>query len=158
MGSNRVIGRDGGMPWHIPADLRHFRAVTMGKPLIMGRKTFQSIGRPLPGRANIVVTRDRTFSVPGVTLAGSVDEALREAEATARRDGVDEVMVIGGGEIYARLLPVAARIYLTEVHAAPDGDVLFPELDPAMWREVARDEFAADGETAAYAIVTLDRA
>ncbi|MDA0663087.1 MAG: dihydrofolate reductase [Proteobacteria bacterium] len=158
MASNRVIGRDGGMPWHIPADLRHFRAVTMGRPIVMGRKTFQSIGRPLPGRSNIVVTRDQGFSVPGVTVFGNVDDALQAAESTARRDGVDEIMVIGGGEIYARLLPAASRIYLTEVHEAPDGDVVFPEINAAVWRETARDDFAADGETPAYSFVTLDRA
>ncbi len=158
MASNRVIGRDGGMPWHIPADLRHFKSVTMGKPLVMGRKTFQSIGRPLPGRANIVITRDREFSVPGVTVVSNVDDALQEAESTARRDGVGEIMVIGGGEIYARLLPVADRLYLTEIHQDSEGDVLFPEIDPAMWREIAREDIAADGETPAYAFVTLDRA
>ncbi|MEX2614597.1 MAG: dihydrofolate reductase [Alphaproteobacteria bacterium] len=158
MASNRVIGRDGGMPWHIPADLRHFRAVTMGRPLIMGRKTFQSIGRPLPGRTNIVVTRDRTFAAPGITVVRSADEALREAGATARRDGVDEIMAIGGGEMYARLLPMASRIHLTEIHDTPDGDVFFPDIDPAMWREIAREDIAADGETPAYSFVTLDRA
>lgn len=158
MASNRVIGRDGGMPWHIPADLRHFRAVTMGKPIVMGRKTFQSIGRPLPGRSNIVVTRDQGFSVPGVTVFGNVDDALQAAESTARRDGVDEIMIIGGGEIYARLLPAASRIYLTEVHEAPDGDVVFPEIDSAVWRETVREDFTADGETPAYSFVTLDRA
>jgi len=157
MASNRVIGQDGGMPWHIPADLRHFKSVTMGKPMIMGRKTFQSIGRPLPGRANIVVTRDAGFAMPGVTVAVTIEAAMDVAEATARTDGVDEIMVIGGGEIYARTLPLADRLYLTEIHRDIDGDVTFPEIDRNAWRETAREDIAADGETPAYSFVTLDR-
>ena len=157
LASNRVIGQDGGMPWHIPADLKHFKSVTMGKPMIMGRKTFQSIGRPLPGRANIVVTRDAGFAMPGVTVAVTIEAAMDVAEATARTDGVDEIMVIGGGEIYARTLPLADRLYLTEIHRDIDGDVTFPEIDRNAWRETAREDIAADGETPAYSFVTLDR-
>jgi dihydrofolate reductase len=154
MAANRVIGRDGGMPWHIPADLRHFKAVTMGKPVIMGRKTFQSIGRPLPGRTNIVVTRDGSFAPPGVTVVDSVDGALAVADAVAS----DEVMIIGGGEIYAGTLPLADRLYLTEIQMAPPGDVVFPEIDMAQWREVDRTDISVDGDMPAYSFVTLDRA
>ncbi len=157
MASNRVIGRDGGMPWHIPADLRHFKSVTMGKPMIMGRKTFQSIGRPLPGRTNIVVTRDPDFAVDGLTVAATIDGAMAIAEATALSDGAAEVMVIGGGEIYARALPLADRLYLTEIHSDIDGDVRFPEIDRAAWREVARADIAAEGDTPSHSFVTLDR-
>jgi len=151
--SNRVIGRDGDLPWRIPADLRHFKAVTMGKPIIMGRRTFQSIGKALPGRTNVVVTRDRAFAAADVTVAGSFAQALAIAEAT----GADEAMVIGGGEIYAAALAGAERIYLTEVHVDAEGDVRFPALDGSQWREVARDDHAAEGDVPAFSFVVLER-
>jgi len=129
---NGVIGRAGGLAWRISDDLRHFRRVTLGKPVVMGRRTFDSIGKPLPGRANIVISR-RSGSLPGAVLARSLPEALAEAEAAARRLGAEETCVIGGGEIYRAALPVAGRIYLTEVDAEPEGDTHFPAIDEAEW-------------------------
>lgn len=137
-----VIGKDGGMPWHLPADLAHFKRVTLGHPIVMGRRTYASIGRALPGRLNVVVTRDRSFTAPGVTVAHSLDEAL------AACGDAPEVMVIGGGELYREALPRATRIHLTRIHAAIDGDTHFPALAPAVWHEVARDEHPADERNA----------
>lgn len=155
---NGVIGRAGGLPWHIPGDLRFFKAATMGKPIIMGRKTFESIGRPLAGRTNIVVTRNPDFAAAGVRVAHGLDAALDAAERIAAADGVDEVMVIGGAEIFAQALPRADRIYLTEVHARPEGDVRLPALDPRAWRERSREPRAAAGpQTPAYDIVVVER-
>lgn len=136
---NGVIGRDGKMPWHNPSELAYFKATTMGKPVIMGRKTYQSIGRPLPGRRNIVVTRDPGFAAPGVEMAASLDAAIALATTTSPGFAApDEIMIIGGGQIYAEALPRAARVYLTRIDAAPEGDATFPALDPARWRETAR--------------------
>lgn len=134
---NRVIGRDGGMPWHLPADLARFKALTMGKPMIMGRRTYESIGKPLPGRRNIVVTRDRRFAADGVEVAHSLDEAL------ALAGDAGEVTVIGGGQIFCEVLPRAARIELTEIETTLEGDTYFPELDEG-WHEVARESRPAD--------------
>ncbi|MEI8259669.1 MAG: dihydrofolate reductase, partial [Deltaproteobacteria bacterium] len=130
-----VIGRGGALPWHYPEDLRHFRAVTRGHAVIMGRKTYQSIGRPLPDRRNIVVTRDATFSAPGCEVARSLDEAIALARATD-----PEPRVIGGAEIYAAALPLATVMYLTEVQLDVDGDVLLPAWDDGAWRETERRE------------------
>lgn len=146
---NRVIGRDGGMPWHLPADLAHFKAVTMGKPMIMGRRTFDSIGQALPGRRTIVVTRNRQWSAPGVEVAYSIDEAL------ARCADAAEVMVIGGGELFTALLARASRIVLTVIHTSLAGDTRFPELDPGHWREVAREARPADARNA-YALSFIE--
>jgi len=157
MASNRVIGRDGGMPWHLPADLRHFKKTTLGKPLIMGRKTFQSIGRPLPGRTNIVVTRNPGFDADGVLAFADFADALHRAREIARAGGVDEIMIGGGGEIYARALPHADRIYLTEVGRDIEGDVTFPELDPAQWRERGRAPHAGGDGAPSYSFVILER-
>ncbi len=137
-GLNDVIGHGDVIPWRLSSDMKHFRTLTLGKPLIMGRRTFRSIGRPLPGRDTIVVTRDATFAADGVSVAGDLAEAVALATAYARRRGVDEAIVAGGGEIYAALLPSAARVHLTRVHLTPEGDVHFPVLDPVHWREVAR--------------------
>jgi dihydrofolate reductase len=150
--ANGVIGRDGGLPWRIPDDLRHFKAITLGKPVIMGRRTWQSIGRPLPGRRNIVVTRDAGFAADGAEVVASLDAAL------ARAGDVAEAMVIGGGEIYTQALPRAGRLYLTEIHAEAEGDVHFPAIDRALWRETARDDRPADGDTPAFSFVVLQRA
>lgn len=139
MAENRVIGRDNEMPWRLPSDLKRFRVLTMGKPIVMGRKTFQSIGRPLDGRDNIVVTRDAGFSAEGVHITGSLDEALALARELAERRGAEEAMVIGGAEIYAQALASADRLYVTEVAARPEGDALFPEIDPELWLETGRD-------------------
>ena len=134
-----MIGHGGTMPWHLPSDLKTFRRLTMGKPVIMGRKTFQSIGKALPGRDNIVITRDAAFSAPGAERAASVAEALAIARRRAGERGASEIAVIGGGDVYAQALPLAGRIYLTRVHAQPDGDTWFPVLPETEWR-LARSE------------------
>jgi dihydrofolate reductase len=158
MAGNRVIGRDGGLPWHLSADLKYFKRVTMGRPIIMGRKTYQSIGRPLPGRLNVVITRDQVFAPEGVTVAHSLGQALMTARARADSDGVDEVMIIGGGQIYADAIATADRVYLTEVHASVDGDTLFPRLPDDQWREMFREAHPAnEEEEPAYSFVILDR-
>jgi dihydrofolate reductase len=144
---NGVIGHKGKMPWHLPFELKYFRARTLGKPVIMGRKTFQSIGKALPGRANIVVTRDGTFGAPGITSAPSLVAAIGHARAAAAVSGATEIMVIGGGEIYAQALPIAARVYLTRVALSPEGDATFPALSPALWRLVSQEPIPAGGPT-----------
>jgi len=141
---NDVIGRDGQLPWHLPADLRHFKAITMGKPILMGRKTHESIGRPLPGRANIVITRQSGYQAAGCHVAHSLEEAL----ALAHAEGAGEVMVIGGAELYADALPRADRILMTRVHASLDGDVRFPPLEPDAWQVLAVERHEADGRHA----------
>jgi dihydrofolate reductase len=134
---NGVIGRNGGMPWRLPTDLKHFRSLTMGKPIVMGRRTWDSIGRALPGRETIVVTRDPNFSVEGAHVAHSVEQGLQLAEKQAERMGADTIMIVGGSDIFAALMDRADVIHLTEVDLAPDGDVKFPPLDPAQWVEIA---------------------
>jgi dihydrofolate reductase len=147
---NGVMGAEGGLPWRVRADLRRFRTVTMGKPLVMGRKTFESIGKPLDGRDNIVVTRRPDFSAEGILVAGDIDAALAIAERRAKARGADEICVIGGGEIFAAVLDRADRVHLTHVAAAPAGDVFFPRLDPAEWIEISREPLPhSDGDTAA---------
>lgn len=148
---NGVIGREGGLPWHLPADLKHFKAMTMGRPVLMGRRTFESIGKALPGRRNLVVTR-RPLAVPGVEAVGSIDEAL------ALVADAPEVAIIGGAQIWRDTLPRIGRIHLTRVHADVDGDTFFPDLDPLHWRETERREQPAD-ERNAYPLtfVTLER-
>lgn len=156
---NGVIGRDNAMPWHLPGDLRHFKRVTMGKPIVMGRKTYESIGKPLPGRTSIVITRNPAFRAPGVEVVSSVEEALASGERIARRDGVAEVVVIGGAEIYAVALPLANRLYLTEIHASVEGDAALPPIDWTQWREVSRERHAAEpAERYAYSFVCFERA
>jgi dihydrofolate reductase len=135
---NGVIGRGGQLPWRIKSDLKFFRSVTMNKPVIMGRKTWPSIGKPLPGRTNIVVTRRADFAVPGVLTAPDLAAALAAARGDALRRGVDEIAIIGGTEIFLQTLPITDRIVLTKVHANPQGDTYFPEIDPAVFREVER--------------------
>ena len=137
---NGVIGRDGQLPWRMPSDLKTFRRLTMGKPIVMGRKTFQSIGKALDGRDNIVVTRDAAFEAPGVSAVDNLSDALTLARGLARTKGVDEVMVIGGAEIFAASLPFADRIYWSEIHGRPEGDTSFERPPATEWREVAREE------------------
>ena len=146
MAENRVIGRDGGLPWRLPADMARFRALTMGKPIVMGRRTHESIGRALDGRRNIVVTRHPGYRAPGCAVARSFDAALDVALDAVRdsASGAAEIAVIGGASVYERALPVADRIHLTLVHASIEGDVRFPEFEPGTWREVAREERGAD--------------
>ena len=152
MAQNRVIGQGGTLPWHLPADLRRFRAITMGKPILMGRRTQASIGRVLPGRRNIVLSRDRNFTVAGCEHFSTLDDAL-----TALAD-VPEVMVIGGAQLYAEALPLAVRLYLTEVVARVDGDVFFPSYDPSEWIEQSSDAHAADADHAfAYCFRVFER-
>jgi dihydrofolate reductase len=156
---NGVIGKDNTLPWHLPEDLRHFKRVTMGKPIIMGRRTFESIGKPLPGRTNIVITRNPAFRAAGIATVSSLEEALTLAESTARREGVDEVVVIGGAEIYATALPRADRLYLTEVHAGVEGDALLPPIDWTQWREISRERHDAQPPRHhAFSIVCYERA
>ncbi len=159
MGENGVIGRDGAMPWRLSSDLKRFRALTMGKPMIMGRKTYESIGRPLEGRDSVVITRQRDFEAPGAHLAHSLGQAVELAAGLAAGCGADEIMIIGGAEIYGEALPLADRIYLTRVHGSPAGDAVFPAIEPARWREISRDRFPA-GERDQYetTFIVLDRA
>ncbi len=162
---NGVIGKDGAMPWHLPADLQRFKRITLGKPVVMGRRTHESIGRPLPGRTNIVLTRDRDYRAAGCILAHTIDEALaaaRAAACAAREPGRDEVpgeaMVIGGAAVYAAFLPRADRLYLTRVDAEVAGDTRFPELNPAEWVETDREERPADARNPyACSFLVLDR-
>ena len=135
---NGVIGREGGLPWRLSSDLKRFKADTMGKPVIMGRKTWEGIGRPLPGRLNIVVTRDRTFKAEGAEVAGSLDDAISLATVRARcMAGADEICVIGGGEIYRQALPKADRLHVTHVLGEVSGDTRFPAIDASEWREIS---------------------
>jgi dihydrofolate reductase len=143
-GTNGVIGRDGDMPWHLPADLAHFKQVTLGKPVLMGRRTPESIGRPLPGRLNLVLSKNPAYRSEGCGTVGSLADAL----AVAAREGAAELMVIGGGGVYAEALPLADRILLTRVHVALQGDTYFPALDPDEWQEASRQERAADARNA----------
>lgn len=149
------IGRDGGLPWHLPGDLAFFKRVTMGRPLVMGRKTHDSIGRALPGRRNLVVTRDPAYRpFDGAETAASLDAALD----AARADGPDAVMVIGGAEIFAAALPMAQRLYLTRVHATTDCDTFLPQIDWSHWRETWREDHPADARNPyAYSFLLLER-
>lgn len=130
---NGVIGREGGLPWRLSTDLRRFKALTIGKPVVMGRVCYDSIGRPLPGRPNIMITRNRDFAPEGVIVVHSVDEGLERAAAEARRLGVDEIAVIGGGVIYRELMDRATVLHVTHIEAEIEGDTFFPEIDPAVW-------------------------
>jgi dihydrofolate reductase len=149
---NGVIGRDNGMPWHLPDDLKHFKALTLGKPVLMGRRTFDSIGRPLAGRTNLVLTRAADWAVAGVTVVRDLDEAIRAA------GDAPELVVAGGAQVYALALPRATRIYLTRIHADIEGDTRLPALDPALWRETSRELHPADARHAhAMTFLTLER-
>jgi dihydrofolate reductase len=155
---NRVIGGGNQLLWRIKADLRYFREHTLGKPLIMGRKTFESIGRPLPGRDTIVVTRDATFAADGTFIVRSLEEALAKGNDLAASRGIREVMVAGGGEIYAQTISQADRLLITEVALEPDGDAFFPLIDRKKWRETKREDHAkGPDDDAAFAFVTYRR-
>jgi dihydrofolate reductase len=147
---NGVIGNQGTMPWHIPADLRHFKQITKGRPMIMGRKTFDSLPGLLPGRRHIVLTRDRAWEEEGAEVVHSADEALKVANGP-------HVCVIGGAEIYALFLAAADRIEMTQIAASPNGDTVIPEINPDIWREEARESHAAEGDIPAHAFVTYLR-
>jgi dihydrofolate reductase len=149
---NDVIGSDNGLPWHLPDDLKRFKALSLGKPVVMGRKTFASIGRPLPGRMNIVVSRQPSLQIEAVTVVSSIDEAWAAAGA------VPEVVVIGGAEIFQQVLPRVHTIHLTRVHARVPGDVFFPPLAPQAWREISMEHHPADERHQyAFSFVTLQR-
>jgi dihydrofolate reductase len=152
MANNGVIGRGNTLPWRLPADLKRFRSLTLGKPVLMGRRTFESIGRPLTGRVNLVLTRDAHWAADGTLSVRTLAEALEHA-----RDS-PELMVIGGAEVYGLVLPLAHRIYLTQVHADVPGDTFFPAFDPGEWRDTGRSTQAADERHAhALSFVTLER-
>jgi dihydrofolate reductase len=155
---NGVIGRDNGLPWRLSDDLKYLKRMTMGKPIVMGRKTWESFPkRPLPGRPNLVVTRDAGYDAPGAEVFTSTAAAIARGNALAKELGVDEVMVLGGAQIYHALLDRATRIYLTEVHDHPSGDTRF-EFDHAGWTEVSREwHDKGDGDTSAYSFVVLER-
>ncbi|MGA2893646.1 MAG: dihydrofolate reductase [Xanthobacteraceae bacterium] len=156
---NGVIGRGNTLPWRLKSDMVHFRAFTMGKPVVIGRKTYLSIGKPLKGRTTIVVSRDPAFAAPGIVVAPNLPAALVAARGDALRRGCDTIVVAGGAEIYAQALPLAASLVITEVHKRVDGDVQFPAIAPEIWRETARSERApaADDEVS-FAFVSYERA
>jgi dihydrofolate reductase len=159
MAENRVIGRDNSLPWRLPNDMRHFMQTTMGRPVIMGRKTFESMKAPLPGRTNIVLTQNPDWQRGGVQVVATLDEAIELAQSQCLIDGVEEVMVIGGAQIYEMALPRADKLYVTLVHDEPKGDVFFPEFDLAQWNVIADERFEADERhSSAYTIQTLERA
>ena len=154
MAENRVIGKDNQLPWHLPADLKHFKSITTGHPILMGRKTHESIGRPLPNRVNIILTRNPDYQAAGCTVVTSIETALQHAE----QHHASVLFVIGGAEIYRQLLPAIQRIYLTIVHHAIEGDAHFPELNPHEWKEVSREKHAADeANPFAYSFVVFER-
>ena len=155
---NDVIGQGGGLPWRLRSDMQHFRAATMGKPVVMGRKTYLSIGKPLAGRTNIVVSRDRAFTAPGVLVAPSIEAALTVARGDALRRGAAEIAVIGGADIYAQTMTAADRLVVTRVHLRPGGDTKFPSVDPNVWKEVERAEHrAGPHDEADFTIVVYER-
>ena len=152
MARNRVIGRDNSLPWHLPADLRRFKALTMGKPMIMGRRTWESLPGLLPGRRHIVVTRNRDYEADGADIAHSLDDAISLAGDVA------EVMIVGGARLYEEALPIANRIHLTLINAEVNGDAFFPEIDEASWTEISGESHEADDKNPfGYRFVTLER-
>ena len=156
---NGVIGRGNALPWRLKSDLKNFRVLTTGKPVIMGRKTYLSIGKALPGRTTIVVSRDRTFAAPGILVAPSLDAAFAAARGDALRRAADTIVVAGGADIYAQAMPLASRIVITHVHRRVEGDAGFPPVDRSIWREIAREEHAASaGDDASFSVVTYERA
>ncbi len=140
---NGVIGRDNDMPWKLSTDLKRFKALTLGKPVIMGRKTWESIGRPLPGRPNSVITRDANFAADGAQITASLEDAINLGRKLAIELGVDEVCIIGGGKIYAQALPLADKVHLTRVLATIDGDTYFPEIDSDIWQAISSEDVPA---------------
>lgn len=152
MDKNRVIGKGDALPWHISEDLKHFKKITMGKPIIMGRKTHESIGRPLPGRENIILTRDNSYQAEGCTVLHSLEYIFEYCK------DVDEVMITGGAEIYKLALDKISSLYLTEVHTEVEGDTYFPEFDRSQWKEVSREDHKADGKNEFdFSFVLLER-
>jgi dihydrofolate reductase len=152
---NAVIGKGGELPWHIPADLKHFKELTMGKPMIMGRKTYESIGKPLPGRTSIVITRRADFAPGGVVVVNTWAEAIDAAKDTLKGSTADEIMVIGGAEIYGLALADANRLYLTEILEPIEGDTVFPNIDRTQWHETSRHDYSS--KKPAFSFITLER-
>ena len=158
MSENRVIGKNNTLPWRLPGDLKYFKRTTMGSSVIMGRKTWDSIGKVLPGRTNIIVTRSPTLQIERVKMALSVPEAIELAEHTALIDGSDEAFIIGGAELYSEAMPFADRFYLTRVHAEVEGDTFLQSFDEAAWREISRKEYRkSDLNPLDYSICVLDK-
>lgn len=152
MTRDRVIGKDNRLPWHLPADLQHFKQITMGKPMIMGRKTWESLPGLLPGRLHIVVTRNKAYAAEGASISHSLEAAIWQA------GDVPEIMIVGGANLYAQTLSLAQRIYLTEIDLDIEGDAWFPDFDPARWRETRREEHAADEQNRVnYRFITLEK-
>lgn len=158
LGENRVIGVDNSMPWHLPGDFKYFKATTLGKPIIMGRKTWDSLGRPLPGRLNLVVSRQTDLALEGAEVFPSLEAAVERAEAWALEQGVDELMLIGGAQLYAQGLEQAHRLYLTRVALSPEGDAWFPEFDRGQWKLVSNLEIPAEGDKPAYNFEVWEKA
>jgi dihydrofolate reductase len=156
---NGVIGRGNALPWRLKSDMAHFRALTMDRPVVLGRKTFASIGKPLPGRTTIVISRDKNFSAPGVVAALHLDAALTAARGDALRRKANAIIVAGGADIYVQALPLATQLVITEVHKPVDGDTRFPALDGQIWRETVRSEHKpGPQDEAGFAFVTYERA
>ena len=156
---NGVIGGGNQLLWRLSSDLRRFKALTMGKPMIMGRKTFDSIGRPLPGRETIVVTRNSSVRIPGAHVAATIDQALETGRALARAMGASAIAVVGGGEIYAQTIGIASRLLITHVDVAPEGDASFPAIDPAIWQETSRERgVKTDKDDADFSFAVYERA
>ena len=156
---NGVIGRGGTLPWRLKSDMQHFRRLTVGRPVVMGRKTYESIGKPLKDRTNIVITRDRHFGANGVVVANSLETAMDMARQDARQRGADSIAIIGGAGIFSDCLAIADRLEITLVHAAPAGDTFFPSIDKQLWRETARmRQDAAPGDDADMSFITYLRA
>lgn len=152
MASNRVIGLNNQMPWHLSADLKKFKQITMGAPILMGRKTYESIGRPLPGRTNIIISRNPRYSQPGCLVFNDIDQALESC------GDVKEAFVIGGSDFYKAMLPIADTLYLTQIHQEFNGDTFFPEIDPQHWIEVAREDIQDDPDVAfSYSFLQLEK-
>jgi dihydrofolate reductase len=152
MAKNRVIGLDGSMPWHISDDLKYFKKITFGKPIVMGRRTFQSIGKPLPGRTNIVLSQDVSFAAEGIITVRDKEGALEAAKHA--KGGNEEIMIVGGAKVYDLFMENTSRVYLTQINAAPDGDTYFPNLGAAEWIESYREDHSGDPS---YSFITLDR-
>lgn len=158
IGENDVIGNQGALPWRLKSDLQHFKRLTLNKPVVMGRKTYESIGKPLKDRTNIVLTSNLGLVAPGAVLATSLDAALNYAGKDAERRGVDEIMVIGGSDVFAATIDDADRLEITRVHANPEGDTLFPPIESQQWREVARESHPrGPDDDADFTILTYQR-
>lgn len=161
MARNRVIGKNNTMPWHLPEDLRYFKRITLNKPVIMGRNTFESIGKPLPQRSNIIISRNPAYQAAGATVVNSLEQALLQAQHLLQKQQApqdSELMIIGGAQIYSQALPLAERLYLTEVAAEPEGDAFFPAFDRSNWQEVAREDHkACERNPYDYSFIVLDR-